>query len=92
MMVVQLKITTGNFQGVPPLSSFYIQLVSLTDANNKLLQGVPQCRSFSPPGSLQNQSHISIVTKKNKALPDGGQQLNSKKRHGTRPGSNTYKD
>ena len=45
----------------------------------KILQGVPPRTFFSLFGSLQNQSQILIVRKKNKALPEGGQKLDSKK-------------
>ena len=44
----------------------------------KMLQRVPPRSFFSPSGSLQNQSEILIGLKKNKALPEGGQQLNPK--------------
>ena len=44
----------------------------------KILQGVPPRSFFSTPVSLQNQSQLLIVQQKNKTLPEGGQQLNTK--------------
>ena len=44
------------------------------------LQVVPPRGFFVPlPGSLQNQSQILLMLQENKALPEGGQRLNSKK-------------
>ena len=43
----------------------------------KILQGVTLRNFFSPPGSLKNQSQILMVLQKNKALREGGHQLNS---------------
>ena len=44
----------------------------------KRLQGVPPHGFFSSPASLQNQSQLLLVLQKKKALPEGGQQINSK--------------
>ena len=57
-----------------------VVLVPLTEANNQnLARGfLTQISFFSPPGSLQNQNQLLLVLQKIKAMPEGGQQLNSK--------------
>ena len=54
--------------------------VPLTEGKNEIFaRSSPVEISFFPlPGSLQNQIHILLVLQKIKALPEGGQQLNSK--------------
>ena len=87
MKAAQLKITTGIFQRVHPLSSF-LYLISLVDVvsipltegnNQDCSRGSPtELSFFSPPGQIQNQIQLLLVLQKIKALPKVGQQLYSK--------------
>ena len=43
-----------------------------------IFQGINPRRFFSLPRSLHNQGQLLILQQKNKALPEGGQRLNSK--------------
>ena len=77
---------TDILQGVPPLIPFCIiffgwRVISFTNRmeQTEFSKGLPHVAPFfSPPGSLQNHSHILLVLQKIKALPEGVQRLNFK--------------